>query len=115
MKSEIVCIICPRSCKLIKDENGNISGYSCLRGKKYGEQEFVLPKRSFTSFVRAQNDQIICIKTSKSIDKKLIFELTELLKNFHPSGKFKVGDVLIKNVLDTDVDIVVTRVNELWF
>ena len=35
-----------------------------------GEQEFVLPKRSITSFIRTKNDQIICVKTSKGIDKK---------------------------------------------
>lgn len=109
MNNEIVCIICPRSCKLKRDGNGNISGYSCLRGKAYGEQEFVLPKRSITSFIRTKNDQIICVKTSKGIDKKLIFNLLEVLKNFHPDFKIKVGDILIKNVLGTDVDIVATR------
>ena len=112
MNNEIVCIICPRSCKLKRDENGQISGYSCLRGKKYGEQEFILPKRSVTSFIRTQENEIVCVKTSTGIDKKLIFKLTELLKDFHPSGTFKVGDILIKNVFETDVDIVVTRGNK---
>lgn len=111
MNNEIVCIICPRSCKLRRNEDGSITGFSCLRGKAYGEQEFVLPKRSITTFIRTVNNEIVCVKTSKAIDKKLIFELTNLLKDFHPDFHIKVGDVLIKNVLGTDVDIVATRGN----
>lgn len=109
MNNEIVCIICPRSCKLIRNEDGSITGYSCLRGRQYGEQEFVLPKRSITSFVRTFENEIICVKTSEPIDKKRIFDLMSLLKDFHPSGKFKVGDILIKNVFETNINIVVTR------
>ena len=115
MNNEIVCIICPRSCRLVRHEDGSITGYSCLRGKAYGEQEFTLPKRSITSFVRTTDDKIICVKTSNPIDKKLIFPLIDLLKDIHPEGEFEVGDVLIKNVLNTDVDIVVTRGTKLWF
>ena len=109
MSREIVCIICPRSCKLRMNDDNKIEGYSCLRGKEYGEQEFVLPKRSFTSFVTARNGMVICVKTSKPIDKKLIFDLANLLKTIHPDTELKIGDILVKNVLNTDVDLVVIR------
>lgn len=110
MNKEIYCIICPRSCLLKRNEDGKIEGYSCLRGLKYGEQEFISPKRTITTFIRTKNNEIVCVKTSVEIDKKLIPDVIEFLKNFHPEGSFEVGDVIVKNILNTDADIIVTRV-----
>lgn len=108
--NKITCIICPRSCEITRDEITNeIKGYSCLRGKNYAEQEFFQPKRSITSFIRTKNNTIYSVKTSKPIDKKLIFDLMKIIDETHPDKEFAIGDVVIKNVLGTDVDIVITK------
>lgn len=110
MENKITCIVCPRGCTITKAADGTISGYFCKRGLDYATQEFVSPKRGVTSFIRTNSGKIICVKTSKDIDKKLIFKVMEILNDFHPEkDDFKVGDVLIKNILDTGVDIVCTR------
>lgn len=108
--NKITCIICPRSCEITRDEKTNeIKGYSCLRGKNYAEQEFFQPKRSITSFIRCQDNTIYSVKTSTPIDKKLIFDLMKIIDGTHPDKHFNIGDIVIENVLGTDVNIVITK------
>lgn len=109
MTDKITCIICPKGCEISKDNQREISGYSCLRGKNYAEQEFFSPKRMVTSFIRTKDNNIISVKTSIPIDKNLIFDLMKILENYHPEKKLNIGEVIIYNVLDTDVNIVVTK------
>ena len=44
-----VCIECPKGCRLSIDENLNVTGNTCIRGKKYAINEVTCPKRIITS------------------------------------------------------------------
>ncbi len=116
--SNITCIVCPMGCALtvIKEENGyKVEGNSCKRGIKYGIDEMTNPKRVITTTVRIQGSYInlLPVKTSDSVPKGMIFEIMEVLDKVKVTAPVKVGDVIVKNILGTGVDIVSTKTMKL--
>lgn len=114
MKKELTCIGCPMGCQISAQvENGevkNITGNSCKIGENYAKEELIAPKRMVTALMQVENSsKPISVKTSKAIDKKLIFECLKEIKNKKVTLPIKTGDIIIKNILNTDVDIVATK------
>lgn len=106
-----VCIMCPLGCNLvIEDKNGEIivSGNNCIRGKDYGENEIKNPVRIITTAIKLEKGTI-SVKTSKAIPKSKIFDCQREIAKLKPHN-VKVGDVLLKNILGFDADVVVTGV-----
>lgn len=109
MKS-FTCIVCPRGCRLKIDEKTlETTGNFCPRGQKYAVTEITHPMRSFTSFLRCEDGKILCIKTSGPIPKERIMDICDALRDVHPKSGYKIGDVIVPNILSLNVDIVVTR------
>ena len=111
-KLETICINCPMGCPLVVEEiDGRIevTGHTCLRGKKYGEQEFVNPMRVVTTLVLCENGTAQPVKTSGPVPKDKIFAVTEAVRNIRSSKDTKIGDIIIKDVLGLGVDIIATR------
>lgn len=110
MKNELICIICPNSCVITRNASGNLSGHLCKRGLDFALQEFNDPKRSITSTVRTKFTDIpvVSVRTDKEISKDLIFALMEELKKVIVKERLGIGDIVIKNVLYTDVNIIIT-------
>jgi len=112
---EFVCITCPMGCHLkVNDDDKNniiVNGNTCPRGRIYGINEVTNPKRMITSSVKVNNgiDLVVSVKTKEAIDKSLIFDVLNELKDVSVDAPIKIGDVIIKNVLNTGVDIVATR------
>lgn len=50
---ELICVICPRGCRLLVDEGRDYSviGNRCPRGAAYGRDELTHPTRTVTSTV----------------------------------------------------------------
>ncbi|MDR1967002.1 MAG: DUF1667 domain-containing protein [Synergistaceae bacterium] len=88
-----------------------VAGYSCARGKKYAEKEVVDPRRIVTSIVRVVDGEIpiLSVKTKESIKKDKIFDCIASLKGIAVSAPVKIGDVIVKNVAGTDVDVIATK------
>ena len=112
---EFVCITCPMGCHLqVNDDDKNniiVTGNTCPRGKQYGINEVTRPKRMVTSSVRVINgiDDVCSVKTREAIDKNLIFDVLKELKNIELKAPIKIGDIVIKNVLGTNIDIIASR------
>ena len=108
---KFTCIMCPVGCELTVIQNGDIievSGNGCIRGKRYAETEIISPQRMITSLVKTKNG-ICAVKTTNLVPKDKIFDVLNEITKLKPS-KVKVGQVLIKNVLNLEgVDIIVTR------
>ena len=102
---KLICIKCPRGCELVIDGN-NVSGNMCPRGIDYAKEETTNPKRIITSLVKLGN-RVVPVKTDKEIPKKLIKDILEEISKINIK-KAKIGDVLIKNVLNTGANIIVT-------
>lgn len=108
---ELTCIVCPRGCRLFIDDELNVTGNSCPRGAIYAKDELTNPKRMITSFVRVKNreDTVCSVKTSTSIPKGMIFEVMEEISKVGVNAPTHIGDIAIKNVLNTGADIIITK------
>ena len=112
---EFICITCPMGCHLSVDDTDKnniiVTGNTCPRGKQYGINEVTRPKRMVTSnvIVIDGEDNVCSVKTREAIDKKLIFDVLNELKKVTVKAPVKIGDVIIKNVLNTNVDIIASR------
>ena len=111
MKKEFTCIVCPRGCRLAIDENNEVTGNTCPRGKAYAISEVTNPVRNIASSVRVSNreDLLVSVKTSNPIPKGKIFEVMDEINKISVEAPTHIGDVVIKNVLGLDVDIVITK------
>lgn len=108
---EFTCIICPRGCRLSVDDNMNVTGNTCPRGKQYAISELTNPVRTITSSVRVNNreDLLVSVKTSGPIPKGKIFEVMEEINKLSVAAPTRIGDVVKANILGLGVDILITK------
>lgn len=112
MERELICISCPKGCHLKVDEDSlSVSGNSCPKGAEYGVNEVTNPVRIVTSTVKVNKGEapVVPVKTEKAIPKGLIMKCMEEINKASISAPVKIGDVIIKNVLETGVDVVATK------
>lgn len=109
----LICIVCPRGCRLTVDEENSylVKGNACPRGEEYGKNEIMNPVRTVTTTVRIQSDVMkLCpVRTEKPIPKDKMFECVEALNKIVLKAPVKTGDIACKNLLSTGVDVIVTR------
>lgn len=117
MIREFVCVVCPRGCLLeVKGENAgkvtekDISGYKCKRGLSYAFNEYTNPVRSLTTTVRINGgcQAMAPVKSAAPLPKDLLFECMKVINSYTVEAPVRVGDVLIKNILGTGIDIIST-------
>lgn len=109
---QFTCTTCPNGCLLTIDEKTlKVTGNKCPRGEIFAKNELTCPKRTVCSSVitTIPGYHVISVKTNKEIDKKLIMDLMKVLKNTKIETKLPIGSIVIKNVLNTDVDIITTK------
>lgn len=113
MKKELVCIVCPVGCRLTVDidKDYSVTGNQCNRGAVYGKKELINPTRTITSTVviSGGTSSRLPVKTSEEIPKNMIFKIMKELDEVRVESPINVGDIIIKNVLNTGVDIVASR------
>ena len=112
---EFICISCPMGCHLSVDDSNKddikVTGNTCPRGKIYGINEVTAPKRMVTSNVFVDNGEfnVVSVKTKDAIPKELIFDVLNEISKIRLKAPVRIGDIVIKNVLNTNVDIVATK------
>lgn len=109
---ELICITCPRGCHLkVNPETKTVTGNSCPRGITYGLNEVIDPKRVITSTVIIEGSDIkrLPVRTDKPISKKLMFDVMKVLDDIVVKSPVKCGDIIVKNILGTDVSIISSR------
>ena len=92
--------------KIIKVDNAN-----CKKGKDYAYQELFRPVRILTSTVLVKNGHLplVSIRTDKPIPKSKIFEVMARISRKKVQAPVKIGDIIIKNVVNTGVNIIATK------
>lgn len=111
----LTCIGCPMGCELqVEIENKEVvkvSGNQCNIGVTYAKKEVIAPTRIITTVLPVINGKelMVSVKTSKDIPKELIFSCVKSLKGYHVEAPIHIGDVLLKGVCGTDVDIIATK------
>ena len=116
MIRELICVSCPIGCALSVelDENGNVlsvSGNTCKRGEKYAVDECTNPVRMLTSTIKVNGGSlpVVPVKTSAPIPKGMMFDCMKAINKAIIEAPVRMGDILIKNVCDTGVDIIATN------
>ncbi len=114
-KKELTCICCPMGCALtVEIDKGNVisvTGNGCKQGKEYGPKEVTNPTRIVTSSVAVTGgtERAVSVKTASDIPKDKIFECVKALKGIEVTAPVHIGDVILKDVAGTGVDIVATK------
>lgn len=114
-KKSLICIGCPMGCMLsVTLENGEVTevtGNTCKRGDVYARKEVTNPTRIVTSTVKVSGGTLamVSVKTKTDIPKGKIFDCVRALKTVCVKAPVHIGDVILKNVADTGVDIIATK------
>jgi len=108
----LTCIVCPKGCQiLVKLENGeivSIENNQCKRGIDYAKNEVLDPRRTLTTTVKLSNGKVLPVRTKEPIPKKLMKEAMLETKDIVVEPPIKIGDVVIKNIAGTGIDLVAT-------
>lgn len=110
---KVICIMCPRGCELnvTKGKKITVTGAGCPRGIIYGEREVTKPERMVTT-IKKFEDKTISLKSSKPVPKEKVYNVLQEIKNARLPRKVETGVILIKNVANTDADIIITNINK---
>ncbi len=91
-----------------KDGVVSVSGNTCPRGRKYGEQEFKSPERTLTTLVKMAGGGVASVKTTCPVPKGKLFDLTDYIGTLTVPADCKIGDLVESNPLGIQTSIVVT-------
>lgn len=107
--SDLICIVCPRGCKLHVN-NEVVTGNMCPRGIKYGLVESTNPVRLLTSTVVITNGEVnrLPVKSDRYVPKNKIFDLIQEIRKVKVASPITINQVIIKDCLGL-CDIVATR------
>lgn len=115
-KTKMVCVACPIGCDITvefdaDDKIASISGHTCKRGVSYAENEITNPTRSLTTTVRVMGGRkpLVSVRSAQPVPKPLLRDCVAYISAQRVSAPVKLGDVIVKNILDTGVDIVATN------
>ena len=111
----ITCIICPIGCKAkVTTENGKITkieDLECPRGEEYVTRELEAPIRDFFTTIRIKGSRIpvLPVRSTQPIPKEKMLDCALELADVVIDAPVEAGDIIVKNPLGLDVDIVATR------
>ncbi|MBR5337432.1 MAG: DUF1667 domain-containing protein [Lachnospiraceae bacterium] len=114
-KKNLTCICCPMGCALTVEMEGSevvsVTGNGCKQGKEYGPKEVTNPTRIVTSsvMVTGASERAVSVKTASDIPKDKMFECVKALKGITVSAPVHIGDVVLKDVAGTGVNIIATK------
>ena len=113
--NEITCIVCPIGCKIHVKTDGEhfeiCDGQKCKRGIEYARSEALDPRRMLTSSILVKSGEwpLVSVKSSKPVPKNKIFDVLKEIKKIKIKAPVNLGQVIIKNVANTKIDIITTK------
>lgn len=107
----LTCIICPMGCQLEAEISGKqikVTGNTCKRGESYAYAELTKPMRTLTCTVAVINGDrpLVSARTNGEIPKSLLLSAMQYVKRLQIQSPVKCGDVIVKDFLQTGVDLV---------
>lgn len=113
---QLVCISCPMGCRLTleKDESPigySVTGNNCKRGVEYAITEMTNPTRMVTSTVVIEGACLsrLPVRTNRPIPKGRIMDCMELINGLTVISPVHIGQVLIKDLFGTGVNLIASR------
>jgi len=110
----ITCIGCPMGClvTVTKEESRRekIEGYVCKKGEAYAKDEVTNPTRMVTAVLSVEGSrEPLSVKTQQFIPKEKIFDCLDVIYKSKVALPVSIGDVIVKDVCNTGVDVVATK------
>ena len=115
IEKEITCIVCPIGCKIlvraVENQFELLKGNKCKKGIDYARNEALDPRRMLTSSVLVENGEwpLVSVKSSRPIPKDKVFSVLKKIRKTRVNAPVKSGQIIIKNVVDTKINIVATK------
>ena len=107
MERQLVCIVCPKGCRLKVVLEGkkvlSVSGNTCKRGTDYAESECTDPRRSVTTTVVCDNMEQLPVKTEGTVRKEDVIKCVKALKSVVAKTPVKIGDVIVEELCGTRI------------
>lgn len=112
-QKKLTCIVCPMGCSLtVTLDHGkvqSVSGNTCPRGAKYGEEECTHPTRTLTTTMKVEGRDMVSVKSASPLPKEHIFEYVKIINEMLLKAPVHIGDVVLKDIGGTGVDIIATK------
>ena len=110
---EIVCIVCPNGCRIRCEQTPDgvsCTGQKCRRGVDYAITELTRPLRSLTTSVKTAfaDAPVVSVRTDGEIEKSKLQAAVRALGGVTVRRRVKIGDVVVKNLCGTGVDVICT-------
>ena len=115
-KENMTCIICPMGCSMevtIEEENGlkkvvSVAENGCPRGPVYAGKEIQNPTRTLTTTIAVTGSdlKLVPVKTLGEVPVRMLMPCMEVIKRVVCEAPVKTGQVLIRDILGTGVDVV---------
>lgn len=107
---EIICIVCPNSCKLEIDDNMNVTGAKCKRGNEFAVTELTAPMRTVTSTVKTsfKDMPVLPVKTDGEIPKDKMFAFMKDIASILVDKPLKMGEIVKTDVAGTGINVIAT-------
>ncbi|MGN1347071.1 MAG: DUF1667 domain-containing protein [Eubacteriales bacterium] len=114
---ELTCVVCPAGCRITVtlDEAGrvtDVTGQTCVRGKKYAESEVTHPVRTLTSTVTVQTKdgvKMLPVRTDRPIPRPTLFEAMEIVRTVKASAPIHTGDILVENFIEEGTNLIACK------
>lgn len=108
---KMICINCPLGCHLEIDENMNVSGNNCPRGRQYAIDEMTHPLRTLTTTIAIDSDihERLSVITDKPVPKDMMMDIVRSLKDLKVKAPVKMGDIIVENILETGSNLIASR------
>lgn len=112
---EIICIVCPRGCRIhaaleegaVKD----LSGFGCKRGETYARAECIAPTRTLTTTMRVTGGMLplLPVRSQTPVPKERLFDFIQAVNAAHVCAPVHIGEVVLENVLGTGINLIASR------
>ena len=113
MTKELVCIVCPRSCRMTITSDGDelvVTGNTCKRGKEFAVSEMTDPRRTVctTGRTACPSGPVLPVRVSGPSPKNRIFDLMHEVNRITVSKRLGREEVVVPNILNLGVDLIAT-------
>lgn len=110
----LICINCPKGCHLTVEKINDeviVKGNECKRGEIYGINELINPLRTLTTTLQIDSKDYsrLPVISSAPLPKDKLMDVMKQLKNVKVSAPIHINDVVVKNILDLNVDIIASK------
>ncbi len=111
---EIICVACPKGCRLEVQRDGEeilVTRQGCKRGVEYAINEVRDPRRMVASTVRIEHAShpLLPVYTEQPVPVGKIDDLLALLRGVILTAPVKEGQVVIADAVGTGINVLASR------